>query len=49
MLGTTIAAAAAALLLSTPAPREFYVHNPHNVTVEEVHMVQSAHFDAGCK
>ncbi len=25
------------------------VHNPHNATVTVVHMVQSAHFDAGCK
>lgn len=29
--------------------REFHVHNPHNVTVTAVHMVQSAHFDAGCE
>ena len=25
------------------------VHNPHNVTVTEVHLVMSSHFDAGCK
>ena len=25
------------------------VQNPHDVPVTEVHMVQSAHFDAGCK
>ena len=37
------------LLQSTPMARQFHVHNPHNVSVTEVHMVQSAHFDAGCK
>jgi hypothetical protein len=29
--------------------REFEVHNPFGVAVTEVHMVQSAHFDGGCK
>ena len=27
----------------------YIVHNPHNVAVSTVHMIQSAHFDAGCK
>ena len=28
---------------------DLLVHNPHGVVVREVHMVQSTHFDGGCK
>ena len=30
-------------------PRSFEVHNPTGATVTEIHLVQSAHFDGGCK
>ena len=39
-----------ALSVVMAAPdRSLVVYNPHNMTVTEVHMIQSAHFDAGCK
>lgn len=39
-----------ALSVVMAAPdRSLVVYNPHNLTVTEVHMIQSAHFDAGCK
>lgn len=30
-------------------PRSFEMHNPTGATVTEIHLVQSAHFDGGCK
>jgi hypothetical protein len=30
-------------------PPNFHIHNPHGVQVTAVHVVQSAHFDGGCK
>eukprot|EP00729_Bicosta_minor_P025052 gene25051-16336_t len=39
-----------ALSVVMAAPdRSLVVYNPDNLTVTEVHMIQSAHFDAGCK
>ena len=31
------------------AASSFHVHNPTGAAVTEVHMVQSSHFDGGCK
>ena len=34
---------------SVASSNQLHVHNPHNVTVKEVHMILSSHFDGGCK
>jgi len=39
----------ALLLAAAAATDAFRVHNPHNATFTTVHVVQSAHFDGGCK
>ena len=42
-----VALVVAAAAVAAVAPMA--VHNPHNVTVTEIHLVFSNHFDGGCK
>lgn len=44
-----MASALPLMLLAAVAAREFEVHNPTGAAVAELHLVQSAHFDGGCK
>ena len=50
--GMHVARAAVAVLTFcqvAAARTDFTAHNPHDVAVHTVHLVQSAHLDIGCK